>query len=72
MPLAKRTSKNQITLPKKIAEAFPTEYFDVSVDRGVIILRPVVVESPGERLQKVREKIRRLGLAEESVEEAVR
>ena len=28
--LAKKTSKNQITLPKPVAEAFPdAEYFDV-------------------------------------------
>ncbi len=30
--LAKKTSKNQLTLPKEIVKAFPdAEYFDVSV-----------------------------------------
>jgi hypothetical protein len=33
--LAKKTSKNQVTLPKAIVEKIPsTEYFDVSVSGG--------------------------------------
>jgi hypothetical protein len=31
--IAKKTSKNQLTLPKKVVEQFPdVEYFDLSVD----------------------------------------
>ena len=31
--IAKKTSKNQLTLPKKVVERFPdVEYFDVRVD----------------------------------------
>ncbi len=71
--LAKKTSKNQITLPKKVVDALPsTEYFDVTVQEGNVILRPVVVTAPGERLRAVREKIRRLGLTEKDVTEAIR
>ncbi len=71
--LAKKTSKNQITLPKKIVEALPpTEYFDVTVLEGEVVLRPVAVTAPGERLRAVREKIRRLGLTEADVTAAIR
>jgi hypothetical protein len=40
--LAKKTSKNQITLPKAIVEVFPdAQYFDVRVQDRKIILLPV-------------------------------
>ena len=56
--LAKKTSKNQITLPKRIVRQFPeAEYFDVSVRDGEVVLRPVTISAPGERLKAVREKI---------------
>ena len=62
---AKKTSKNRITLPKRIVDALPaTDYFDVSVRDGEVVLTPVVVSASGERLRAVREKIRRLGLTE--------
>ncbi len=71
--LAKKTSKNQITLPKKVVEALPpTEYFDVTVREGEVVLRPVAVTAPGERLRAVREKIRRLGLTEADLTAAIR
>ena len=36
-----KTSKDQLTLPKPVADQFPgTEYFDVQVERGRIVLRP--------------------------------
>lgn len=72
MTLAKRTSKNQITLPKKIVEALPADYYDVSTGEGVIILRPVSVEDPRQRLESVQAKIRELGLTESSVDDAIR
>jgi len=37
--LVKKTSKNQITLPKAVAEAFPdAQYFDVRVQNNRILL----------------------------------
>ena len=37
--LAKKTSKNQLTLPKEIVKSFPdTEYFNISVKDKKIIL----------------------------------
>ena len=71
--LAKKTSKNQITLPKAIVQHLPdAEYFDVSLRDGEVVLRPVVISAPGERLKAVREKIRGLGLVEKDVEGAIR
>lgn len=71
--LTKKTSKNQITLPKAVVDQLPdVEYFEVSVREGEIVLRPVVVAVAGERLKKIREKIRALGMTEDDIESAVR
>lgn len=73
--LAKKTSKNQLTLPKEIAEKFPgTDYFDVRVAGKVIELRPVRIEiGNGERaLTRIREKVEKLGVTEADVAAAVR
>ena len=67
--LAKMTSKNQLTLAKSVVAAVAsTEYFDVEVRAGQIVLTPV-------RLQRgdvVRAKLAALGLAEADVSDAVR
>ena len=71
--LTKRTSKNQITLPKRIADAFPdTQYFDADVQNNKIVLIPVRItrESPG--LDGVREKMKKLGISQKDVGEAIR
>jgi bifunctional DNA-binding transcriptional regulator/antitoxin component of YhaV-PrlF toxin-antitoxin module len=69
--LAKKTTKNQITLPKKIVEALPaTDYFDVRLEEGEIVLRPVRVER--RTADAVRAKLQDLGISEEDVREAVR
>jgi len=71
--LAKKTSKNQITLPKAIVRQLPgAEYFDVSLRDGEVVLKPVVISALGERLKAVREKIRGLGLTEKDIEGAIR
>jgi hypothetical protein len=71
--LAKKTSKNQVTLPKAIVQQIPdTDYFEVSIQEGVVLLKPVVVSIPGECLRAVREKVRALGLTEEDVKHAIR
>ena len=71
--LAKLTSKNQITLPKAIVQKLGTvEYFEVSLKDRKVILKPVVVTSPGDRLEKTRAKIKALGLTEKSVQAAIR
>jgi len=71
--LAKKTSKNQITLPKAIVEVFPdAQYFDVLVQDRKIILLPVKIMPAESTLEKIRGKMRRLGITEEDVGEAVR
>lgn len=70
--LAKKTSKNQVTLPKKILKEIPdTDYFDVSLREGVVVLRPVTVTEPGTRLTSVRRKIRDLGLEPKDIDHAI-
>jgi hypothetical protein len=71
--LAKKTVKNQITLPKSIVEKLPaTDYFEVNLRGEEIILRPVVIEAKGIKLQRVRNKMKALGLTEEDVAAAIR
>ncbi len=71
--LAKKTSKNQVTLPKKIADEFPgVEYFDVAINNDKIIMEPVKITKVGGSLGKVREKMKRLGIVEKDVSGAVR
>ncbi len=73
--LAKKTSKNQLTLPKEVVEKFPgTDYFDVRVEGRVIELRPVRIEPEdgGIGLARIREKIKRLGVTGDDVANAIR
>lgn len=69
--LAKITSKNQITIPKKIIERFPgVKYMEVEIEGGVILLKPVKTFDTD--LAKIREKIEKLDLTPDSVNEAVK
>ncbi len=71
--LAKKTVKNQITLPKSIVDKIPdTEYFEVSLRGEEIVLKPVRIEGSFARLSKVRAKIKALGLTEKEIDEAIR
>ena len=55
--LAKKTVKNQITLPKSIVDRLPkTDYFEVSLRGEEIVLRPVVIESKGTKLDRIEKK----------------
>lgn len=66
--LAKLTSKNQLTLPKKVISNFPGAlYFDVAAEGGRIVLTPVRVS----RAHAVRTKMAELGLSESDVADAV-
>jgi len=66
--ISKKTSKNQITLPKKIVSQFPDSvYFDVTVEEGRIVLRPVDPDALG----KVQRKLEELGIREGAVHDAV-
>jgi hypothetical protein len=70
--LAKKTSKNQLTLPKEVVGQFPgIDLFDASVDNNRIILTPVQVTPVAVSLESIRKKMQLLGLAEEDVSGAV-
>jgi hypothetical protein len=66
--LAKKTIKNQITLPKAVMTRFSkVEYFDVSTDGNTIVLRPL---QPS-RADEVRDRLTQLGIDEQDVSAAV-
>lgn len=67
--LAKKTAKNQITLPKAVVTRFRgVEYFEVSTDGDAILLRPFR-ES---RADEVRDHLERLGITEADIRDAVK
>lgn len=69
--LAKKTSKNQITIPKKIVEKVPqVTYFDVEWKEGVILLKPLKLYPTD--LEQIRAKVKKLGISESAVGEAVK
>ena len=62
---AKMTAKNRLTLPKAITDAIgPTQYFDVKIKNGQIVLSPV-------RIHAVRAKLAEMNLTEADIESAV-
>jgi hypothetical protein len=70
--LAKKTSKNQITLPREIVKALPdAEYFDASIKDNTIRLMPVKITPVQSSLDSIREKMKKLGLTEKDVGEAI-
>jgi bifunctional DNA-binding transcriptional regulator/antitoxin component of YhaV-PrlF toxin-antitoxin module len=67
--LAKKTSKNQLTLPKAVVANYPdVEYFDVRDEDGRIVLVPL----RGNQAEAVREKLEQLGIRDEDIDAAVR
>lgn len=69
MTVAKKTAKNQLTLPKVVADRFPgVDYFDVREEAGRIILSPVVPRAA----DRVREKLEEVGIGPEEIDAAVR
>ena len=69
--LAKLTSKNQITIPKKIMEQFPdVRYFDLESKDGVVSLKPIKIYDTD--LDQIRSKMKSLGLKKNSVNEAIK
>ncbi len=67
--LAKKTSKNQLTLPKAVVDYFAgIDYFDATTDGRTIVLRPLEVS----RAAEVREKLASLGITQRDVDAAVK
>ena len=70
--LAKKTAKNQLTLPKEIADRFPgVDLFDASVEENRIMLVPVKVTPITTSLTGIREKMEKLGITEGDIADAV-
>jgi bifunctional DNA-binding transcriptional regulator/antitoxin component of YhaV-PrlF toxin-antitoxin module len=68
--LAKLTAKNQITIPKKIIDQMPdVRYFDVALEEGSIVLKPLRIYDTD--LDRIRAKVKKIGLTEKSVAEAI-
>ena len=66
--LAKRTAKNQVTLPKSIVQAVgEADYYDVSTENGRIVLTPVRIQ----QADAVRTKLAELGITEDDVQDAI-
>ena len=66
--LAKRTSKNQITLPKAVVQmAGEADYYDVAALDGKIVLTPVRLRTG----DAVRAKLQELGIAQGDVGDAI-
>lgn len=69
--LAKITSKNQITIPKKIIEQIPgTRYFEVEFIDGTVVLKPLKTYSTS--LEAIRSKVKSLGLSPDCVRQAIK
>jgi hypothetical protein len=69
--LVKKTSKNKITIPRKIVDRIgEVKYFEVELEDGVIMMRPL--RNYDTDLAKIRSKIDKLGLDPQSVAEAVK
>jgi hypothetical protein len=66
--LAKKSSKNQITLPKAIVASFKdVDYFEVTTQNGRIILEPLRAKTGNE----VRSRLDDLGIRETDVDAAI-
>jgi hypothetical protein len=69
--LAKLTSKNQITIPKKIIDLIPeTRYFEVELRDGDVVLKPLRTYSTS--LEAIRSKVKNLDISKLCVREAIR
>ena len=70
--LAKKTSQNQVTLPPKALQDIPEiDYFDITAQGGVLILRPATVGDPGSRLATVRQNIKDPGFMPKDLDCAI-
>jgi len=68
--LAKLTSKNQITIPKEIISRLPdVQYFDVIYRNGSVVMKPIKVYDMD--LDEIRRKMKRLGISDNTVPEAI-
>jgi len=71
--LAKKTSKNQLTLPKELVKSFPDiDYFDIATKDGRIILTPVKMKSLDMNLDGIRDKMKHLGITSDDITASIK
>ncbi len=69
--LLKKTTKNQVTLPRALlAKLASTDYFEAEVAGDTLVLRPVKVVEMVD-IDKVRDRLRRRRVKADEVEKAV-
>jgi bifunctional DNA-binding transcriptional regulator/antitoxin component of YhaV-PrlF toxin-antitoxin module len=69
--LAKVTSKNQVTIPKRIMDQIPdTRYFEVEFKDGTVVLKPLKTYSTS--LEAIRAKVKAIDLSPDCVREAIK
>lgn len=70
--LTKKTTKNQLTIPKALLDRLPaTDYFDAEVVGDALVLRPVRMV-PAVDVDRVRDRLERSGVGPGDAERAVR
>ena len=70
--LAKKTTKNQLTIPKALLDKLPeTDYFDAEVVSDALVLRPVRVV-PMVDMDRIRDRLKRTGVGPCEVKRAVK
>jgi hypothetical protein len=71
--LTKKTSKNQLTLPKEIVKEFPEiDYFEAEVADRKVILTPVTIKPAATNLETIRAKMKTLKVTPADVAEAIK
>ena len=66
--LARLTSNNQVTLPEAVMAGFEgVEYFEITTEKGRVVLTPVRLGRP----DAVRTKLAEVGISEDDVERAL-
>ncbi len=69
--LIKKTTKNQVTIPKALlGKLEPTDYFEAEVAGDTLVLRPVKVVEMVD-IDKVRDRLRRRRVRPDEVQKAV-
>jgi hypothetical protein len=64
-------SRHKINIPKKIVDQLPeTDYFEVELKEGLVLLKPLQIYETD--LEKIRSKMKNLGLKTDSLREAIK
>ena len=69
--VVKITSRNRITIPKRIIDQMPkVRYFDIELEDGTVKLKPLRTYNVD--LDQIRFKMKKLGLKQDSVAQAIK